>query len=111
MNEKEAQAKPGTSSLQRQESGGESQEREQVKKNLRKKIIAIRQGHATGGYCETEQLIGEEKKLHAILSSELEQLKARHGYSPDPKFKHPEIRAVEVELHGLSFKPRLVVAE
>lgn len=107
MNEK-AQTQSGPSGLQRQ---AESREREGIKAEVRKKIRAIREGHNTGGYCETEKLIEAEKPLHAILSAELEELKRRHGYSPDPKFKHPEIRAVEVELHGLSFKPRLVVAE
>jgi len=107
MNEKtETQRGPG--SVQRETSSGETQ-RQEFKAELRKKIQAIRQGHATGGYCETEKLIGEERKLHAVLCTELEELKLKHGYSPDPRFKHPTIRAVEVELNGLSFRPRLVV--
>ena len=90
----------------RQESEGERSKRE-----LRQKIRSIREGHTTGGYCDSEALVVEEKKLHAILSKELDEAKAEHGYSPDPKFKHPTIRTIEVELNGLSYKPRLVVAE
>lgn len=101
----------GVSGLQRGPSSSESKERERIKTELRKKITSIRQGHTTGGYCETEKLLEVEKQLHAILSAELEEAKAKHGYSPDPKFKHPTIRAIEVELYGLAFKPKLVVAE
>lgn len=112
MNEKDQtkdQSRAG--SLQRGPSREEIAEREQIKANLRLEVRAIREGHSSGGYCNTEKLVQVEKKLHAILSTELEELKARHGYSPDPKFKHPHIRAVEVELNGLAYKPRLVVAE
>jgi hypothetical protein len=108
MNEK-TETQRGASGLQRETSSGETQ-RQEIKAELRKKIQAIRQGHTTGGYCETEKLVAEEKKLHAILCTELEELKLKHGYSPDPRFKHRDIRAVEVELNGLAFKPKLVVA-
>jgi len=108
MNESKTQVEPRTDRLQR---GTQSQEREGIKKGLRKNIQAIREGHLTGGYCESEALKAEEKKLYAILATELEEAKARHGYSPDPKFKHAEIRKIELELHGLSWKPKLVVAE
>jgi hypothetical protein len=101
--EKKIESRPG--GLQREAEGSK------VKAELRRKIESIRRGHATGGYCETEALQVEEKKLHKVLSEELEALKQLHGYSPDPKFKHPAIRAVEVELHGLSWKPTLVVKE
>lgn len=112
MNEEtKTQTQQGTGSLQRRESREEIGEREKIKANLRLEIRSIREGHGTGGYCQTEKLVAVEKKLHAILSTELEALKKEHGYSPDPKFKHPNIRAVEVELNGLSFRPRLVVAE
>lgn len=97
----------GTGSLQRSEEG----ERSEVKAALRKKIRSIREGHSTGGYCETEKLHQEERKLHAILSTELEEAKAKHGYSPDPKFKPAAVRTIELELNGLSWKPKLVVAQ
>jgi hypothetical protein len=80
------------------------------KEKLRREIKAIREGHLTGGYCETETLHAQEKKLDKILRAELEESKAKHGYSPDPKFKHPEIGVLELELNGLSWKPLLVAA-
>ncbi len=79
------------------------------KEKLREKILSIRHGHTTGGYCDSETLKVEEKKLHKILSAELAEAKEKFGYSPDPKFKHANIRAIEVELYGLSWKPELVV--
>lgn len=100
------QAVAGTGSLQR----SEESERGKIKEQLRKKIRSIREGHNTGGYCETEALQAEEKKLHAILSTELEEAKAKFGYSPDPKFKPSQVRTIELELNGLSYKPKLVVA-
>lgn len=111
MNESKTQVESGPHSLQQGTSSSEAKEREQIKSDLRKKILSIRQGHATGGYCETEALKAEEKKLHAILSTELEECKAKHGYSTDPKHKHPEIRKLELEINGLAFKPRLIAAE
>lgn len=103
MNEKETQQ--GTGGLQRKAEG-----REVEKNKLRKEIKAVREGHATGGYCETEKLQAAEKQLYKILSGELAEAKEAHGYSPDPRFKHKDIRAVEVELHGLCWKPLLVEA-
>lgn len=95
----------GTGSLQREASSDEGK----VEK-LRKEILAIRAGHTTGGYCDSESLQQKEKVLWKILSAKLEVAKKKHGYSPDPKFKHPEIRALELELNGLSWKPILVAA-
>lgn len=104
VNEKE-KTQSGTGSLQR-EAGGHEVKTEK----LRKEIKAIREGHRTGGYCETEELHAQEKALWRILSEDLEAAKKKHGYSPDPKFKHAEVRALELEINGLSWKPQLVVA-
>lgn len=93
-----------TGSVQREASSHE----EKVRK-LRKEIKAIREGHLTGGYCETEKLVEKEKALWQILSADLEHAKEEHGYSPDPKYKHAKIRALELEINGLAFKPTLVV--
>jgi hypothetical protein len=113
----ETKAQQGTGSVQRQAQtgpqttgGGEASGRSGEKAILRTNIKAIREGHLTGGYCDTEKLHAAERALHPILTKELEAAKAKHGYSPDPKFKHPEIRVLELELNGLSWKPRLVVA-
>lgn len=106
MNEEvKTQAAARTGSLQPQASGA----REVEKQKLRREVEAVRRGYTTGGYCETEKLQEKEKPLAKLLAQELDELKQKHGYSPDPKFKHPEIRAVEVELNGLSWKPQLVV--
>ncbi len=110
MNEEKTKTQSGPGSIQRQTKGDES-ERQRIKGKFREEIKAIREGHATGGYCDTEKLKASERKLHGVLATELEELKAKFGYSPDPKFKHPSIRAVEVELYGLSYKPELVVKE
>lgn len=93
------------------ESGAGGVQRGPDKEKSRKQIKSIREGHYTGGYVETEALHAEEKKLDKLLRKELEAAKEKHGYSPDPKFKHAEIRALELELHGLSWKPLLVVSE
>jgi len=111
MNDEKAKTQSGLGSLQREASQAESRQREKIKDELRKKIQVIRQGHHTGGYIETEKLHEEEKKLDAILRTELEEAKQQHGYSPDPKFKPEAVRKIELELNGLSWKPRLVVAE
>jgi len=86
------------------------QKAEAHKDELRKNITAIRQGHLTGGYCDTDKLRAEEKKLHVILAKDLEDAIKKHGYSPDPKFKHAEVRSIELELNGLSYKPKMVAA-
>lgn len=101
MNETTAQQRSGSIQPEAPRSG--------EKEKLRKNIKAIREGHTTGGYCETEALHAEERKLDKVLRKDLAAAKEKHGYSPDPKFKHPEIRAIELELHGLSWKPELVV--
>jgi hypothetical protein len=103
VNEEEAKTQRGSGGMERQaRSDGKKEE-------LQRKVKAIREGHLTGGYCDTEALHAEERKLDKIIRAQLEEAKAKHGYSPDPKFKHPEIRALELELHGLSWKPELVV--
>ncbi len=102
----EGQTQSGPSGLQRKT---ESREREEVKAELRQRIKAIREGHATGGYCDTDKLKEAERPLWQLLTEDLEAAKKKHGYSPDPKFKHPEIRVIELELNGLAFKPELVV--
>lgn len=110
MNEEaKAKAVSGAGSLQR--STGSESERQQIIAGLRQKIEAIRRGHATGGYCETEKLQGEERKLARFLDEDIAALKEKHGYSPDPKFKHKDIRALEVERNGFSWQPTLVVKE
>jgi len=96
-----------TDSLQQKESSL----REEAKSLLRKKRKAIREGHATGGYCETGALLDVEKDLYKLLSRDMEEAKAKYGYSPDPKFKPKEVRDIELELHGLAYKPALVVKE
>jgi hypothetical protein len=117
VNEK-TNAPASSGGLQRgQEEGSGSKQKEQhgseggavAKATLRKKIEAIRKGHVTGGYCETEALKEAEKELHKVLSAELEAEIKTHGYSPDPKFKAPSIRALEIELNGMAYKPKLVV--
>lgn len=102
VNEK-TKVESGTGSLQRREGSD--------KEKLRQKIRSIREGHTTGGYCETESLHAEEKKLDKILRAELKEAIDKHGYSPDPRFKHKLVREIEVELNGLSWKPTLVVKE
>lgn len=103
MNEK-AKVESGPDSLQRKEKGSSIEA-------LRKKRVAIKEGHLTGRYCDTEALIEVEKEIYTTLSKDLEAAKKKHGYSPDPKFKHAEIRALELEINGLAFRPRLVVAD
>jgi FKBP-type peptidyl-prolyl cis-trans isomerase (trigger factor) len=97
----EAQRRPG--SLQR-ETKGEQVTREQIKANLRKEIKAVREGHVTGGYCDTEALQAQEKKLHAILTKELEDIGSTQDYA---SVEHRKL--INKELAGLSWKPRLVV--
>lgn len=102
--EEEDKAERGPSGLQRTESSSKKQQ-------LRNEILAIRQGHTTGGYCDTEKLHAKEKLLDKVLRKELKEAIEKHGYSPDPRFKHRDVREVEVELNGLSWKPTLVVKE
>lgn len=103
MDEKKT-AQSGTRGLQRDE-------KEKVKAELRHKILSIRQGHTTGGYCDSEALKAEEKKLDKVIRVELAEAIEKHGYSADPKYKHKEVREIEVELNGLSWKPTLVVKD
>lgn len=100
-NENQEKTSAGTGAIQR----------DAQKAKLRKEIKAVREGHGTGGYCETETLHEKEKALYKILSAELDAAKEKYGYSPDPKFKHPEIRTLELELNGFSWKPTLVVKQ
>lgn len=112
MNEKqnpetsEAETKPRARGVQRKAGSTSAQA---IKAALRKKILSIRAGHTTGGYCDTEALINEEKKLHAILATELEAAEKKHGTHHRSELQHPEVRAIKVELAGLAYKPRLVV--
>lgn len=87
-----AESRPG--SIQREESAGE--------KKIRATIKAIREGHTTGGYCDTEALKAEEKKLHAILATKLE--------AAEKERDQPAIKSLNREINSLAYKPRLVVA-
>ena len=89
-----------------QRSAEESKERESIKAKIRKEIAIIRQGHATGGYCDSEKLRAAERPLYTILASELEELEAKVA-NPN----NPATVAVRRELAGLSYQPRLVVAK
>jgi len=102
VNEKaKAEAVTGAGSLQRKEGSVE-----EVKADLRKKIRSIREGHGTGGYCDTEALKAEEKKLHHVLSVEIEEAEAKHDHQ-----SQAIATANKRELAGLSYRPKLVVAE
>jgi len=96
MNEKE-EAQSGARSLQREAS------RTEAIQEQRKKVQAVRQGHATGGYCESESLKAEEKILAKILSEAIEHAKKIGD--------DVTVRSYTREINGLSWKPRLVVAE
>jgi len=94
MNEK-TKDQPGTGSLQRQESSSEETQ-------IRQKIKAIREGHTTGGYCDTEKLKAAEKELWSrILTKRLAN--AKEGTA--------EHRDLTREIQSLAFRPKLVVAE
>jgi hypothetical protein len=101
-NENQAKTQPGAGGLQRPPGSGQSNEREQNKNALRKERQAIKEGHATGGYCQTEKLHAVEKKLHAILTEERDQA-VEDGDKPTAK-------TTAHELAGFSYAPRLVVA-
>jgi hypothetical protein len=90
----------------RQGEGIEHEEKERIKEGYRKKIRSIREGHITGGYCETEILQQAEKSLASILNTELEEIE-RSGQPGQAQ----RIFAIERELRGFSWKPRLVVAQ
>lgn len=101
--EAEAKVKRGTRRVERQEESAEA--------SIRKKIVSIRAGHTTGGYCDTEALHNEEKKLYHILAVRLEEAEAKHGTHFKAEFQHPTVRALKLEINGLSYKPQLVVKE
>jgi hypothetical protein len=101
----EKKTESGAGGLQRSQTT-----REQEKDILRYERRQIREGHLSGGYCNTEKLLNVEGRLWRLLAEDIEEAKEKHGYSPDPKFKHPEIRKLELERDGLAFRPRLVVA-
>ena len=92
-------------------SGSGSLQRDEEKTVLRKNIKAIREGHLTGGYCDSEELQAEEKRLSKLLREDLEAARKEHGHTQDPKFKHADVRRIELELNGLSWKPTLVAKE
>jgi hypothetical protein len=103
VNEKEkTEAVGGASSIQRVAKSGHSEKevKQAVLGALRKEIQAIRQGFTTGGYCETETLKEKEKRLHAVLCQEL-----------DESCERETREAIEHELAGLCYRPRLVVAQ
>lgn len=104
MNEK-TQTEQGTRGLQRPQTSSEKAQREQISRELRKKILSIRHGHATGGYCESESLKEEEKKLAAILNDEADELVDVN--TPDSRLR---LKQIERELLSFSWKPKLVVA-
>lgn len=110
MHEDKTHHQSGTGSVQRSQKEGSGRAKEDRLKTLRKERMAIKEGHTTGGYCDTEALHAKEKEIWKVLSEDLAAAKEKHGYSADPKFKHPEIRALELEINGLSWKPQLVVA-
>lgn len=101
MNESETKTQRGAGALQRDPSKTEGQIHDEVLAGLRQKIRSIREGHATGGYCDTAALHVEEKKLDAILRTDLEA--AKEGSI--------EQRNIKRELASLSYRPRLVVAQ
>jgi hypothetical protein len=107
VNEKEEASKTerGATRLQPGASRSESQEREQIKDALRKERRAVKEGHLTGGYCETEALHKVERKLHAILSAEIEECEAQPNEGNATRK-----RALQRELAAFSWKPKLVVA-
>jgi len=76
---------------------------------LRQERRSVREGHRSGGYCDTEALHKIEKQIWQVLTARLDAAKKKHGYTPDPRFKHADIRAIELELDGLAWKPTLVV--
>jgi len=95
--QEKGKAELGAGSVQRS-TGSES------KAAILKEITAIRQGHATGGYCDTEALKVEEQKLHGILEAEVN---AEEKKQPRDDFR---IRSIKREIAALAYKPRLVVA-
>jgi len=103
-NESKTQTESGPDRLQR--SAKEISSTGPVEKDLRKKITAIRQGHLTGGYCETETLHAEEKKLHKIISDQIAELEDKK-----PNNWQQHTAALRKELAAFSWKPRLVVAD
>jgi cell division protein FtsB len=69
---------------------------------IEKEIVAIRAGHGTGGYCDTEQLHSAEKLLTTQLRKELENLKPREMERRGEILK---------QLLGMSWKPKMVEAK
>ncbi len=104
-----ADAASGTGSLQRSTQEGSGRAEENSIKALRQKQLSIKEGHGTGGYCDTEALLEVERQIFKLQSKALAEAKEKHGYSPDPKFKHPDVRRLELEVNGLAYKPKHVV--
>jgi len=102
MNEKnKAKVESGPRSLQREALEGGSDE----ELTLRQKIKAIRQGHTTGGYCDTEALHAAEKQLAPFLHDRIAICTEQHSFDAVQAK-----RITERELASLAWKPRLVVA-
>jgi len=101
-NEDEEKTQRGTGSLQRSKEGGDA---ENKKAELKKEIRGIREGHTTGGYCETVKLLEKEKELHNIIVKEIEDLE--HSKEAGSGLKAATLKR---ELAGLAYRPRLVVA-
>lgn len=97
MSEKDkTQTQSGINSLQRETQSGEDWQR--------KKVKAVREGHATGGYIETEELKAEEKKLAEILSKKIADAEREKGHAATA-----EIRGIQREIAGFCWRPQLVV--
>jgi len=98
VNEEKTKAQSGTGSLQQ----GASQSREQ---KVRSKINAIRQGHATGGYCDTDALKEQEKELDGILVEKIKALEIA-----DASGNRAAVALIERERKSFAWKPKLVVS-
>ncbi len=96
-NEEKSKTQPGISSLQRETSSEKGQP------DLETQIKAIREGHTTGGYCDTEELHKKEKQLFRILTAALEEAEKDR--------EHERVRILKRRIEALSFRPKLVVAE
>lgn len=98
-NSPQAKAVTGIGGIQR----GEKEARQRIKRAIEKDCQSIREGHTSGGYCDTEQLLASEKRLAAIIQTEIEE--AIEARDRNLQF------ALERQLRGFAWKPRLVVAQ
>lgn len=97
---KSPQAQQRFASIQR--SASETETCRRIKEAVKAKVEAVRQGHTTGGYCDTDSLMEGERQLHAIISAEIEEAQIIRDSGA--------IKRLERELAGLAYRPRLVVA-